>query len=568
MADFGISGLASGFDWRSFIDRLLDIERTPQRRLATEQNQIQQRQNAYSAISTQLKVLQNRVEKLQDDDLYGARTVTNSDDSVATASAAAHATTGSYRFVISQLATSSRQVGSSNAGGGLSATSDVSGVTVGSAPFPTRVTEGVFTVNGKQVSVAATDSLQDVFDAISTATSGAVTASYDPDTDRISLSSAGEIVLGSAADTSNFLTAARLYNNGSGAITSSAALGSIDLAAELTDSNLATAVTVGGTGEGLFKINGVEITYDLEDSLTDIIDRINASSAGVTASYDVANDRFLLTNEATGDLGIGLEDVTGNFLAATGLSGGALTRGNNLLYTVNGGTQLVSASNTITEESSGISGLTVTALAEDTVTLTVAADTEAARAAITDFIEEYNRVQSVIDDYTASTTDSKGKVTAGVLANDLEANALARQLRSIVNSSVEGLSSALQRLESIGITSNGDNNKLSLSDEEALDDALTRQLDDVKNLFAAEDIGLANVLADFLEDTVGDDGSIEEHQDLLTEQIAEIDTQISDQERQVQATRERLIASFVAMERAQQQSNQQLQYLLRNFSAS
>ncbi|HXG47142.1 MAG TPA: hypothetical protein VNO52_05930, partial [Methylomirabilota bacterium] len=62
--------------------------------------------------------------------------------------------------------------------------------------------------------------------------------------------------------------------------------------------------------------------------------------------------------------------------------------------------------------------------------------------------------------------------------------------------------------------------------------------------------------------------SIDEHLDLLAEQIADIDTQISDQERQVQATRERLIASFVAMERAQQQSNQQLQYLLRNFSAS
>jgi len=36
----------------------------------------------------------------------------------------------------------------------------------------------------------------------------------------------------------------------------------------------------------------------------------------------------------------GLEDVTGNFLTATGLNGGSLARGKNCLYTINGGGQL------------------------------------------------------------------------------------------------------------------------------------------------------------------------------------------------------------------------------------
>ena len=38
-----------------------------------------------------------------------------------------------------------------------------------------------------------------------------------------------------------------------------------------------------------------------------------------------------------GDIGISVEDVTGNFAAATGLTGGTVERGKNLLYTVNGG---------------------------------------------------------------------------------------------------------------------------------------------------------------------------------------------------------------------------------------
>ena len=62
----------------------------------------------------------------------------------------------------------------------------------------------------------------------------------------------------------------------------------------------------------------------------------------------------MLTNNSTGNMGISVQDVSGNFLAATGLSNGTLTTGQNLTYTLNGGTQtLQSESNTITDDSSG-----------------------------------------------------------------------------------------------------------------------------------------------------------------------------------------------------------------------
>jgi len=44
-----------------------------------------------------------------------------------------------------------------------------------------------------------------------------------------------------------------------------------------------------------------------------------------------------------------MQDVTGNFLAATGLSGGTLQHGANLQYNINGGGTLTSLSNTITQ---------------------------------------------------------------------------------------------------------------------------------------------------------------------------------------------------------------------------
>ena len=43
------------------------------------------------------------------------------------------------------------------------------------------------------------------------------------------------------------------------------------------------------------------------------------SAAGVNASYDSLNNRFVLANKTTGNLAITMQDNTGNFLGATGL---------------------------------------------------------------------------------------------------------------------------------------------------------------------------------------------------------------------------------------------------------
>src|SRR5207244_3555862 len=116
----------------------------------------------------------------------------------------------------------------------------VSGLVLSDASFSSAVTAGTMTVNGKQITISTSDTLQEVFDNISAATNGAVTGSYDSGTDKITLTSAAEVVLGSANDTSNFLQAAKLANNTTGTITSSAALGALKLTASLASANLAT----------------------------------------------------------------------------------------------------------------------------------------------------------------------------------------------------------------------------------------------------------------------------------------------------------------------------------------
>jgi flagellar hook-associated protein 2 len=566
--DLGVSGLASGFDWRTFVDQIVEVERAPQRTLLLEQGLIEQRKNAYGAIQTQLAVLQNRVKALKEPDLFDSRLSQVSNESVASVTASAGAPLGKFTFNFTQLATAAKLNGTANIGRSISATNDVSAVTLSNAGFSTAIKAGTFTVNGEQVTIETTDTLQDVFDAISTATGGSVTASYDSSTDAISLASAGEIVLGSATDTSNFLRVAKLYNNGTGNISSSSSLGGLDRTATLANGNFTTVIDDGGAGAGAFTVNGVEITYNATtDSLNNVISRINNSNAGVLASYDSVNDRLVLTNKDTGDVGIHVEDVTGNFASATGLAGGTLERGKNLLYNIDGGGTLISQTNTITEESSGIAGLNVTALGENSVTVTISSDTEKVKSAIKGFIEEYNKVQSMIDTNTASSTDEKGKVTAGTLSGESDASELASQLRSLAYGVISTLANEMNQLADIGIETNGDNNNIELKDEKLLDAALAGNLNGLRTLFTDETSGLAVRLDKYIENTAGESGTLEEKDTKLTKEIASIDTQISDMERIVEANRLRLIDSFVAMEKAQAQINQQLQFLLQRFGS-
>ena len=566
--DLGLSGLVSGLDWRSLVDQLSDAERIPQSRLRIDQTNIAKQNTAYSAIQTALTALQTRVQALNSTALFDTRNTTTSDDSLATATAASGATIASYAFNVTQIATAAKQVGTSGVGYSLNATNDVSGLLVSTAPFATAVTAGTITVNGQQITIAAGDTLQAVFDNIQAVTGSEVTGSYDSTTDRITLSSTNPIILGSATDTSNFLQAAKLNNNNSGTVTSATQLGVVKMSGALSSANFTTPIADGGSGTGEFKINGVSITFETADTVTGLLKRINDSAAGVTASYDTVNDRFVLANKVTGDIGVALEDVAGNFLEATGLSAGTLSRGRNLLYTVDGGGQMVSQTNTITETSSGITGLSVTALATGASNITVGSDTAVIKTAINDFIAEYNKVQSIIDAQTASTTDSKGKVTAGVLANESDADDIGTRLRRAVTGEVTGLTAALNQLEDLGILSNGTNNSIKLDSETKLDKALAENLTTVRNIFANSTNGLAGKLDTYLEAVIGDTGSLVTRQDNNTKQSAAIDVQIADLERIVLSNRERMLQSFIAMETAQSNANQQMNFLNQRFGTS
>jgi flagellar hook-associated protein 2 len=552
-------------NWQTLVQELGAAEAAPETEWEQQQSSIGAQNSAFTTISKDLTTLQTDIQALQDASLYQGATVQSSNSQIATGTAGTGTPLGSYAFNVSQLATAAKINGAGNISQAISPNGDLSSVTVGTAGFSSPVTAGTFTVDGQQVTVSTTESMQDLFNAISTATSGKVTASYNSTTDEINLASSdnSEVVLGSAADTSNFLQVAQLYNNGTDSVTSSSALGHVQTGVTMTNADLATAITDGGSGQGAFTINGVTINYNASsDSIQDILNDINSSTAGVTASYDSINNRFTLTDNTTGDVGISMQDVTGNFLAATGLSGGTLQRGQNLLYTLNGGTQqLVSQSNTITSASSSVSGLSVTALQTGSATMNVTTDTTSISSAIQKFVTDYNSVQTFISAQQVVTTSASGAVTPGTLTADDTANQLASSLRSLMAAAVPSLSGdSVSMLSDLGIETNGQDNTLSV-DTSTLNSTLASNLSNVSSLFNDPTTGLATQLNNFLTQTIGTNGTLTDHQASLTEQSDNITTQISNLNTKITSDEAEWTSQFEAMEQAESQSNQELTYL-------
>jgi len=556
MAGISVSGLIdNSFDWQSVVEQLVTIEKMPIARLQNEQAANNDKLASLGALNSLLSDLSASVVDLRSTTLFKSRTATSSTSgSTWSLTASSGATQGSFTIAVSQLATASKRVGASGVSSPLNATNDVSGTTIATLATSTAITEGNFTVNGKTISVALTDSLQDVFDRISTETGGAVTASYDAATDKVTLSSAGEIELGAVNDSSNFLSALQLANNGTGTIASSGKLGSASLTATLAESRLAGSLNADVDGNGSFSINGVTIDYNVNtDTLRGILTKINKSAAGVTATYDAANDRFLLTNNATGDTGIGANEVSGGLLDAMGLTGGStLQRGNDAKFTVNGGDTITSKSNTLTATEHGITGLTIKADSATTQTITVEADTAKMKGALEDFIEKFNLVQSFIETETAISTTADGRVTKATLGGNQEVERWATKLRTLAFGAISGLSSSMSRISDLGIDFDSISSQLKIKDAAKLETMLSENSDDIATFFADTSTGFAQQFSTYLTDLLKTkSGPLAAQNATLIKQNTNLQTQIDALNRRAENQRTLLMNAFLAMQDAQ-----------------
>jgi len=304
--DMSISGLASGFDWKSVVDQLTAVERTPQATVRTEQATLSRRRDALGQIATQLTDLQTKATALGDATLYTRRSGGSSDSSVATVSAADGAVTGTNTISVLTLATPSSWLGATSGvisplnSASVDANTAATGSTMASAGWGATFTAGTVTVGVKdnttgtvtnrQITVAATDTLKEVLSKLDTAIGPALSAKYSNATDQVTLTppAGSSLILGASSDTSNLLSCLKLFTPAAGANAVSASkLGSLRLSSTLTAQPLTTALTYGVSATtGRFSINGVSIDYSSTSTFSSVLNSINDSAAGVLARIE------------------------------------------------------------------------------------------------------------------------------------------------------------------------------------------------------------------------------------------------------------------------------------------
>lgn len=543
-------GLITGLDSNSIIQQLIALDRQPLTRKETRISTLQSQQNALRELRSQIQTLRNRVQDFRLNNVFNKFQSSSSDETILTAAvSSSNPVVGAFAVNVTQLASATVAQSSAKLGAAIAP-----GSALNSSGIATTIESGTFTINGVQFNVdPSTDSLTSILNTINASAAG-VTASYDNVTDKVTIENdtpgdASLINFGASDDTSNLLSVLALKQatqstGGSGqtTVTGTRNLGAIDSTKVLNTINFANGAVTAGS----FSINGVSITLDpTTDTALDVIERINASDAQVTASFDSATDTIRFTSDTLGSRTIkfGGAGDTSNFLSITNLTAATQTAGNDATFTINGGPALTRNTNEVTD---AISGITLKLLATGTSTVTASSDNDATVEQVKEFVTAFNETVDRIANLTN---------TGGLLEGDSGIRAIQTFIRDKVFSQVAGVGE-YDSLFNIGI-STGEEFDASTSgalvlDEDKLREALNNNRENVKKLFAnTSETGITDLLFSYLDDISSTTGFLNERSKAnggIDLQIRNLQDQIARAEDRLSLKENRLRRQFSQLE--------------------
>jgi len=556
------SSSSSSFDFSLLAQVELARDQVPLTQMQTAQSKNKLKLSAMQSLNTQILSLNSSISTLNSSSTYTSKSTNSSNTGVAAITANASSAVGAYKLTkVSQLATNTKMISNStNTGGGLggsiSPAATLLNAGFGITPSNGGTGKGLFTIDGISIEYdVETDKLEDSTDtehsivhrinSAMTAAGKNITANYDETTDKFTLVRSGStdtISISSGGDKGNLLSALNLTSatqdtsGGNNTVTSSVHLKTVKTDELITSaaSNFGISVTAGS-----FTINGTTLNIGSTDTLTAVIEKINSSSAGVTASYDRTTDKLVLNSRTTGatSITVGSSSDTSNFLSAAFIKNGVATEeiGKNAIFQIEGinnGNPITRNSNTISDL---INGVTITlkntyntgTTEETPVSLSISQDTSTAYNAISSFVSNFNSLVSNVKIKTAPADVENDTVTnaAGVLYGDAFFTRMRTELQLQVTDIVSGITGQYNSLSSIGITIN-EGGELAI-DSSRLNSALSSNMSDVQELFTNSSSGIASTLSTYLTGvTDSSTGSLTKSIEYFTETSNNLDTQI------------------------------------------
>jgi len=353
---------------------------------------------------------------------------------------------------------------------------------------------------------------------------------YDNATNKASISAYKETTDGEGNTTRtdvNFsLTAAKDSKNDLGVGRATTAISQISNTTKLSDLNL----TADENGNYSFKLNGQSFSFDGSTTVTEMMKKVNASSAGVKMSYSSLDNAFTITASKYGvDSEIAITDDDQGLMSALGLSG-TVKNGTNLVVEING-QEYQSAGNTIEADGTTFTFTNKMEINKE-FSVSIEKDTSAIANVIKDFIKDYNQLVEDVykyldekpekDYYFLTDADKEDldlsekqeekweeKAKKGLLYHDSTVTAAMNQLRTALMGAVEGYDGKSFSLVSLGLKTQSDYNKHGVFadiDDEALNAAIEGHSDDIMKLFTDSENGVMKKFSQALDAAVGTTG--------------------------------------------------------------
>ena len=568
-----ITGLASGMDTESMIQKLMDAESIRKEKLEKEVDYIEWEREAYQDISQMLIDYKSaNFDVLSPDTNFRSPTMFADFDTSVTqngistntveVSGTAKATNlNSTIDSISQLASKDKYQSTSKL------KDNIQGTVVNISNINTEITNGndtfVINMDGTSKSItldggyADINALESDLDSKVNAAFGSGKIDFQVNTDSLSVENIeqGHQVKLLESDP-NILTELGFENNDSNYIKNTETL----------------ADSFGVSGDVNFSINGVsDFGITSTDTLGEMIDKVNQSDAGVTMSYSEISGKINIESDDTGEINkISFTD-TDSFLQnslnidTTGTSG--YTAATDAEFSLNGVATSRSSNNfTVDGINYQLNGTTT-----DPIDIQLSADSDGLVEKITGFVDKYNEIIKKVNgelsekryyDYEPLTADEKkamsedeiemweGKAKNGILrgSNDLEN--ISNQMRTLIYEPIEGMDITLK---DIGITTSSsykDNGKL-IIDEDKLKESIENNYDKVVKLFTKKsdvdyddtanraqrtaEEGIANRIYDVLQDNIRNTRDENGNKGLLIEkaglpgELSELNSSISEE---------------------------------------
>lgn len=566
MGEITFSGLASGMDTSSWINALVSIKQQSVTKLQNSKSTVETSSNVLSAIKSKMTTLRSSIEKFTDAkfgssfDLFSKNKVTTSKDSVVTANVTADAAKQNYDVIVNKLATATKAT--SNLGSSALINGDTKFADLAGGKAKTGSLSLYVDGEKKEINIEDGDTVDDILNKIVDAGQDNVNATVQDGKIVITGNNGKDVVLGASSDESNFVKVMGLVKNSdTGSYESSSKISSINTSSKIMEA-------FGGLEAGTFKIGNAEFTIDENTTVKDLISKVNSSDdAGVTAYWDAAKSELVFTSKTEGAFNINIEKGTSNFTDLFGFTEtkNGVTKlkeqqlGDYAELTVNG-TTVISSSNTVTSEISGIEGLTLTlnsvSKADESGTINpstvkVEQDSDALLDAAKSFVKAYNEAIANIDDNTSY---------GDALYGDSALTSLRSNLRRTATASID--EGTMKLLSDIGISTGKASNTTSTStvntlqiDEDKFKEALAKNPEAVKSLLVGDNKGTStsggvmNKLEKIVEDSLEvSTGYFDAKSKSLSSKVKTLENSITSAQTKVDAYKARLEKQFSNME--------------------